>query len=346
MTRKLTTARFALIALTAMLAAACSSGGDDGQPADGGQDDAAVATLDGYGGSTSDADGGAAVSQPGRGVSSEVVYVTSAAARTAELDSYQFAMEFGMEGLPDVPGTMVFSAEGAVDAVNGRLQMRLDMNSIFDVVPAGTSDEELELMRALLGDGIIEFISDGDTVYLRWSLFTNLFGAKTEWVSFADDSSDALSGFSGGVGVDQFAMGPESFLGFFNGVGSIEERGPAVIRGVATTQYVGTLDLAKAIELADPAQAAELQQQFAELGIGALGTMPLELWVDDDGYLRRFAMDFDFAQLGGAAAAELGPARMFISADFFNFGDAVQITLPSADEVTELDGSSLFGAGF
>ena len=349
MTRKLTTARFALIALTAMLAAACSSGGDDGQPADGGQDDAAVATLDGYGGSTSDADGGAAVSQPGRGVSSEVVYVTSAAARTAELDSYQFyqfAMEFGMEGLPDVPGTMVFSAEGAVDAVNGRLQMRLDMNSIFDVVPAGTSDEELELMRALLGDGIIEFISDGDTVYLRWSLFTNLFGAKTEWVSFADDSSDALSGFSGGVGVDQFAMGPESFLGFFNGVGSIEERGPAVIRGVATTQYVGTFDLAKAIELADPAQAAELQQQFAELGIGALGTMPLELWVDDDGYLRRFAMDFDFAQLGGAAAAELGPARMFISADFFNFGDAVQITLPSADKVTELDGSSLFGAGF
>ena len=57
-------------------------------------------------------------------------------------------------------------------------------------------------------------------------------------------------------------------------------------------------------------------------------------------------MDIDLAQLGGAAAGELGPARMFISADFFNFGDAVQITLPRADEVTELDGASMFGAGF
>ena len=347
MTRKLSTALLTLIALTALLAAGCSSGGDDEQAAaPDGQSDAGVASLDGYGGSTSDGDGGAAVAQPGRDASPEVVRVTSAAARTAELESYQFAMEFGMEGLPDLPGTMVFSAEGAVDAVNERLQMRLDMNAIFDVVPAGTSAEELELMRALLGDGIIEFISDGDTVYLHWSLFTNLFGAETEWVSFADDSSDALSGFGGGLGVDQFAMGPDSFLDYFDGVGSIEERGPAVIRGVATTHYVGTLDLAKAVELADPAQAAELQQQFADLGIGALGTMPLELWVDDDGFLRRFAMDIDLAQLGGAAAGELGPARMFISADFFNFGDAVQITLPRADEVTELDGASMFGAGF
>jgi len=240
---------------------------------------------------------------------------------------------------------MVFTAEGAIDAVNQRLQMRLDMNAIFDVVPAGTSDEELELMRALLGDGIIEFISDGETAYLHWSLFTSLFGAETPWVSFADDGSDALGSLSGGLGVNQFATGPDGFLAYFQGVGSIDERGPAVIRGLATTYFVGTLDIAKAVELADPAQAEELRQQFDELGITALGTMPVELWIDDDGYLRRFAMDFDFAQIG-AAAAELGPARMFISADFFNFGDAVQITVPAPDEVTELDGSSLFGSGF
>ena len=163
---------------------------------------------------------------------------------------------------------------------------------------AGTNDEELELMRALLGDGIIEFISDGETVYLRWSLFTSLFGADTPWVSFADEGSDALGSLSGGLGVNQVATGPDSFLGYFGGIGSIDERGPAVIRGVATTHYAGTLDLAQAVALADPAQAEELRQQFGELGVTALGTMPIELWVDDDGFLRRFAMDFDF-----------GPAR-------------------------------------
>jgi hypothetical protein len=60
--------------------------------------------------------------------------------------------------------------------------MRLDMNAIFDVVPAGPSDEELELMRPLLGDGTIEFISGGETDYLHWSLF----GAEIPWNNFAD----------------------------------------------------------------------------------------------------------------------------------------------------------------
>ena len=57
-------------------------------------------------------------------------------------------------------------------------------------------------------------------------------------------------------------------------------------------------------------------------------------------------MDIDLAQFGDAAAADLGAARISISADLFNFGDAVQITVPSPGEVTELDGSNPFGAGF
>ncbi len=324
MTHKLSTILVALIALTALLAAACSSGGDDQAAApDGQQGDASVASSDGDGSTGNAAE-----------------RVSAAAARTAQLESYQFAMEFGVEGVPDLPGAMVFSAEGAIDSVNGRLRMRIDLHSILDAAPAGTDDAELELIRSLLGDGIIEFISDGETVYLQWSLFTTLFGADTKWVSFADDSGDAL----GGLNVEQ--LSPDSFLAFFSSVGDIEDRGSAVTRGVDTTHYVGTLDLAQAIVLADPAQAEEVERQIAELGIDSLGTMPVELWIDGDGFLRRFTMDFDFSQLGEAAAAEIGAGRLFISADFFNFGDAVQITLPSADEVTELDGSSLFGGGF
>jgi hypothetical protein len=374
-TRKLAISLFALIALTALLAAACSSGGDgddDGQAAAADrQDEASVATVDddsatpasdddstsgsgdatssggdttsGSGDSTSSGGGTSGVGASG-GEAVTVSRATSAAARTSELESYQFAMEFGMEGVPELPGTMVFTAEGAVDAANERVHMRLDMNSIFDVIPAGTSADDVALMRALMGDGIIEFLADGETVYLNWSLFTNLFGAETKWVSFTDDSGSALSGFSGGVSFEQFGTGPDAFLGYFTGIGSIEERGPAVSRGVATTHYVATLDLAKAIEESDPAQAEELRQQFAEMGVTALGTMPVEFWIDGDGFLRSFYMDFDFTQLG--AGADVGAERMFISADFFNFGDAVQIPVPSPDEVTELDGSSLFGGGF
>ena len=371
MTRYLGTFLIALIASTGLIAAACSSGGGDEQAANtngGGDGDSVVANADSDAPDASDGSSDDAAtpsdddgsedatdevaddgeSSTSAAVSSETVLrVESAAARTSALDSYAFDMEFGMEGIPDLPGAMTFTASGAIDLANQRMHMLMDMNSLFDVAAGTASEEELALMRALIGDGIIEFIGDGDTVYLHWSLFTSLFGAETKWVSFTDDSSDALGGFSGGLSFDQLGSGPDSFLAYIGGIGTIEEVGPAVTRGVETTHYAGLLDLQKSIEAADAAEAAELQQQLTELGVGTLGEVPVELWIDGDGYLRSFRMDFDFSSLGlGASAAELGAARMYVRSDFFDFGDAVSINIPSADEVTVLDGDSLFGGGF
>lgn len=274
MTRKLTATLLALVALTAMLASACSSGGDGQQAAapDAQQgvasvateaDEAAPSSSNSAATSTDDDastagdDGDVAMVQLGGDPSPELIRVVAAAARTANLDSFEFAMEFGVEGLPDQPGVMVITADGAVDSTNERVQMRIDLNAIFDLAPAGTSQDEIQLMRALLGDGIVEFISDGETVYLHWSLFTSLFGAETPWVSFADQGSDALGG--GGFNMDQLAGGPASLLAYFSGIASMDDRGPATIRGVATTYYAGTLDLDRSLELADPAEAAELR---------------------------------------------------------------------------------------
>ena len=275
------------------------------------------------------------------GATSEVVRAVSAAARTVQSEAYEFSMEFGMTGIPELPGGMTFSADGAVDPANERMWMRMDLSSLFDAAPAGTSDAELQLMRALLGDGAIEFITDGDTVYMSWSLFSALFGADTKWISFTDPaaSDELLSGF-GGVNVNQFGSGPEGFLSFFWGVDSIAETGRFEVRGVETTRYSGVIDIAQAIALSDPAERAALEAQIEELGAYGLSTLPVEIWIDDEGYLRKFTMTFDFSELGTVPG---GPAEMYISLELFGFGEAVSIALPPPHEVTEIDDGMLFG---
>ena len=312
-----------LVVLGALFAAACSSGGDGGDGGDGGSG------------------GGAELVALSRdGFSSDVSYVEQVAARTAELESYEFVMEFGMDGIPDL-GSMTFKGEGAFDAKHNRMRMAFDLSSLLDAAPAGTSDAELAMMRGLLGDGLIELIVDGDTMYMSWSLFSLLLGAETKWVSFEGEAgSDALD-FGGGVNVGQMGMGPDSFFDFFDGISSIEEDGRFIIRGVETTRFVGSIDLEDAIAAAaDPSQRAALEAQVASLGVDAFGAMPVSVWVDDMGYVRKFELSFDFGALGGGSN---GPAEMYVSLELFNFGDAVSIELPSSDEVTVIDENSLFG---
>ena len=296
MIRKQTLWISVLFVLAALFAAACSSGGDSDDRGDGGSSVATSSDSNGSGnagastdtggdsrpavgvvsGAANNNDGGAGSSTGSSGspadvsrdsFTSDVAYAASVAARTAQVEAYEFVMEFGMDGIPELPGGLTFSAEGAIDPANQRMRMRMDLNSLFDAVPAGTSDEELQMMSALLGDGIIEFIADGDTVYMSWALFSAIFGADTKWISFSDPEANGhlLSGF-GGVNVNQFGSGPDAFLSFFLGVDSIEETGRFVIRGVETTRFSGVIDLDQALALSDPAERAALQAQIDELG--------------------------------------------------------------------------------
>ena len=244
MTRTLTTWTLALLALSALFAAACSSnavapatdeGGASVAVADGDGDtnDASpTASINGDGGT---GDGATVGSVDRDDSSSSVSFVSSAAARTAELEAYEFVMESSMTGLPETTGPLTFTAEGAIDARNQRMRMTLDMNSLFDAMPGNVSDEELELMRALIGDGLIEMLVDGDTAYMSWSLFSTLFGADTKWVSFTDEGSggDLFEGF-GGLSMGQFGSGPDGYLDFFSSLGSLDEAGTDVLRGVET----------------------------------------------------------------------------------------------------------------
>ena len=96
------------------------------------------------------------------------------------------------------------------------------------------------------------------------------------------------------------------------------------MRGESTTHYAGTIDLNKVAESA-PADLAEQYKKLAELAPSP--TVPMDVWIGDDGYVRQVA---DFEQKLAAGSS------MTMEEELYDWGTDVNVTVPSDDEVVDL----------
>jgi hypothetical protein len=108
------------------------------------------------------------------------------------------------------------------------------------------------------------------------------------------------------------------------------------------------IDIGKALDEAADDRAASVRSQLEELGfdVDSLSTVPAEVWVDDDGFVRRFTLTLDVGQLAAEVgedelASEAGAATLTI--EMYDLDEPVEITVPAADQVSELDPEQLFG---
>lgn len=90
-----------------------------------------------------------------------------------------------------------------------------------------------------------------------------------------------------------------------------------------------------------------MEAQLSSGGLDAFFEIPFEVWIDGDGFVRRFAVRFDFKALA-AAAGDVGdlPGAMLYSLEFFDFGEDIQIALPPPEQVTELSPALLGVPGY
>ena len=119
----------------------------------------------------------------------------------------------------------------------------------------------------------------------------------------------------------------------------VKESGSATVRGVETTRYVGRLDFRKALDagldrLELPAAERQRARQGMQRMLGQLGAkgMPFEVFVDDDGLLRRLTMDMSMQVMGQ-------PMSTKVSMDYFDFGVDVDVQAPPAGDVTDATGA-------
>ena len=102
--------------------------------------------------------------------------------------------------------------------------------------------------------------------------------------------------------------------------------GPATVRGAATREYRGTIDLAKIADQLPADSRAAYRKGLAQLGST---TAPAQIWVDDQGRLRKLKLSLQ-AQVNGQQATTV------LTTEYYDFGAPVQVTIPPADQVNEV----------
>jgi hypothetical protein len=191
-----------------------------------------------------------------------------------------------------------------------------------------------------LGNVSMEMRMVGTKLYLR--LPQEVVGPALPngkpWFGLDLDKSLERAGL-GSLGFTQ-QQDPAQTLQYLRAASSgVKESGSATVRGVETTRYVGRLDFRKALDagldrLKLPAAERQRARQGMQRMLGQLGAkgMPFEVFVDDDGLLRRLTMDMSMQVMGQ-------PMSTKVSMDYFDFGVDVDVQAPPARDVTDATGA-------
>lgn len=214
----------------------------------------------------------------------------------------------------------------------------------------GTGDSELTMhvggaMSSLLPGGI-EMRSVGDVVYMHMPSLPSFVAGGKEW--FRIDSPKLGTGSDAALGLGG-ESDPTKFLAYLETVSNgVRDVGPDVVRGVETTHYHADLDLTKAVDGAKvpPALRQKLDQLLAPHG-SHVAPIPVDVWVDAHGLVRRIRMHLDLGSfLGAGATGDSGPApSVTVSVELFDFGAPVHVVAPPADQVADLSQLGMNGFG-
>jgi hypothetical protein len=119
---------------------------------------------------------------------------------------------------------------------------------------------------------------------------------------------------------------PSQGLQYLKGAEDIEAVGDEEVRGVQTTHYTGLVDLRRLAE-EDPALKESTDQLIEQTGITRI---PVEVWIDDDGLVRRMKQT-----MHAAAGGQGIPMDMTTTTELYDFGTDVSVEEPPADQVID-----------
>lgn len=222
-------------------------------------------------------------------------------------------------GLSEV--AMVFAT--SFDTRTGDSSFLMDMSSMMDELETDESDPFADMFTSMLGE--MEFRQIGDTTYVRFPFFTSMLGSETQWVSMpADEGQSFTSDF------ETMPTDPYELLGVFESEGvSVEEVGNETVNGVDAVHYRLSLDV-EAMDL-----TAEEKAELAASGVFAEGTIPMEIWMSEDGYMVRMIMEID------GSGADVPPEEQFdtmtLRYDVFDINGDIVVEPPPASQVTPIE---------
>jgi hypothetical protein len=288
----------------ALVPVACS--GDD-EPESAATSPGSTSTETASRGTTTEAEEAPTSTQAAVGEQVEASVITEAAAKTAEVKTARVAT---LVRVVEPGGQQRFGGQGRFDFDRRAGQMTLRL---------------IEGDGSGFGSATAVFVDS--SVYYRLPV-SALAGGK-RWIKLdLQDVADASS-LDFGPLVQGSQADPTQYLLWLSALGpGITKIGEEDVRGVPTSRYRATVDLNALEAQAPPGKedewAAYVQTLRDRLG---LASIPVEVWVDKEGLIRRFNHEYGFSAEGTTAV---------VTTELFDFGAPVDVTAPPPDQVVSM----------
>jgi hypothetical protein len=262
----------------------------------------------------------------------DVRQLARAASTSAEASSGRFS--FGLEAaMPGADEPFSFSGEGAFDLASERASFSVDMSSFAALLgglltglgaAAGADAPDFDDAEGWR----IDAVRDGSTTYVRFPALAGRLPEGKAWIRSEDGA--AASGLDGLGRLTE--VEPRELLKIIREVsGDVETVGSETVRGAETTHYRATLDGTRVPDSVPQAGGEDVRALADQLlSQAGLSEIPLDVWIDADGLLRKFQLDVSATQAGASE-----PSRAALTFEIWDVGRPVAIELPPASEVVD-----------
>ena len=257
--------------------------------------------------------------------------IAQAAETSADATSGRFGFVMEMS-LPDGQ-PLSFSATGSFDTSSARTAVTLDM-SAFGSLLAGLAGSFGGDAPDLSDPGLwkIDVVQDGLVMYMRFPLVSKELPRGKTWVKIDLREASRLQGFDLEQ-LQQFTSNdPRDALRYLEAVaGELERIGEETLHGVETTRYRTTIDLLKLRKLVPPSQRETFGSMLEQLVVqSGLRTIPVEVWVDANGLVRKMEMTLSMTPPGTSEALQAS-----MRFELYDYGKDVEIELPPSGQVVD-----------
>jgi hypothetical protein len=225
-------------------------------------------------------------------------------------------------------GTIPMKVEGIVDAKaqRGELTMTIDSSAM------GAPDD-------VDGDAFKQhMIIDHLTMYMTSPLFAKSLPPGKKWLKLDIGELGRQAGVDlGSLMRSGGGQDPTQALQYLKAAsGDIVKVGEEPVRGEPTTHYKGTVDFNRVARAAPAAQRAAVSRTMRQIvRLAGTSTAPMEVWIGDDGLLRRMTTKMTMRIEGR-------PMSMTQRIEMYDFGTKVDVKIPGRDET--IDASNLGAA--
>ncbi|MFD6424201.1 hypothetical protein [Streptomyces sp. NPDC060198] len=211
--------------------------------------------------------------------------------------------------------------------------MSMTMTGSMDWSDGITGDVTIKYTGGTMAEAMKQMSPDGTmrTVYLKDAYFANMGDGFAEaiggkhWIRYGYEDLASIAGASGEVLKDQMqGSTPEKSVESLLASGTIKKIGEENVRGVATTHYSGTVDVAALSEKTAGLDAAQLEEFKEQLDKTGITKETVDLWVDENDLLIKQTSSADSAN--GAVNS---------TSFFSDYGSAVSVAQPPAGDTVD-----------